>query len=51
MDKVIKLIRIFYDGTAEYLDGKDLEKYLDIQEVSESHALIHGVKIKWKRRK
>ena len=51
MNKVIKLIRIFYDGSVEYLDGDDLEKYLSIQDITESHASIHGINIEWKRRK
>lgn len=51
MKKIIKMIRIFYDGSTEYLDGDDLEHFIDFEAVAESHALIHGVKIKWKKRK
>ena len=49
--KIIKLIRMFEDGTQEYLDGEDLEHFIDFEAVIESHAMIHGITIEWKERK
>ena len=42
---------MFEDGTKEYLDGEDLEHFIEFQFVIESYATIHGITIKWKERK
>ena len=46
--KIIKLIRMYEDGTQEYLDGEDLEHFIDFQSVIENHAMIYDMEIKWK---
>ena len=42
---------MFEDGTQEYLDGEDLEHFINFETVVESHAMIHGITIEWKKRK
>lgn len=52
--KIIKLIRMFEDGTQEYLDGNDLEYFIEFESSAYSIAILHGLKqelVKWKKRK
>lgn len=52
--KVIKLIRMFEDGTQEYLDEIDLINFIKFEEEACIIAMVHGLKqeaVKWKKRK
>ena len=52
--KVIKLIRMFEDGTQEYVDGEDLKNFIKFESSAYSIAMIQGLKqdeVKWKERK
>ena len=52
--KTIKVIRMFEDGTQEYLDGEDLINFIKFEEEAYAIAIFHELKqepVKWKKRK
>lgn len=56
--KAIKLIRVFEDGSKEYIDGEDLINFMKIESSVYAMAMIHGLKqelkqseVKWKKMK
>jgi len=57
MDKKLKKVELYYDdGTIGYIEGKELEKWVDASAACEGLMYSHGGKtgyedIKWKTRK
>lgn len=52
--KVIKVIRIFEDGSEEYIDGKSLENFIEFESSASAYAMAHGFwqgEVKWKKKK
>ena len=56
--RAIKLIRVFEDGSKEYIDGEDLINFMKIESSVYAMAMIHGLKqelkqseVKWKKMK
>ena len=50
----IKLIRVFGDGSEEYMDGNALCNFMKFELSVYSYAMIHGLKqdeVKWKKMK
>ena len=51
--KAIKLIRIFEDGSEEYIDGKNLENFIKFESSAYALAMLRGLKqdeVKWKKK-
>lgn len=52
--KAIKLIRIFEDGSKEYIDGEDLINFIKFERAAYEMAVLHGLKqdkVEWKKEK
>lgn len=52
--KAIKLIRIFEDGSEEYIDGDDLVNFSKFERKAYTLAMLRGLKqgeVKWKKEK
>ena len=50
--KAIKLIRIFEDGSEEYIDGDDLVNFSKFERKAYILAMLRGLKqgeVKWKK--
>lgn len=50
--KPIKLIRVFEDGSEEYIDGNALRNFMKFELSVYCYAIIHGLKqdeVKWKK--
>ena len=50
--KIVKVIRVFEDGTEESIEGESLKHFLDFESAAYASAMVHGLSqknIEWKK--